>query len=42
MGLIKRGLPVGFALDGPRGSNRKLLAIGLALEALFGPISAPK
>jgi hypothetical protein len=30
------------ALDGLRESDRKLLAIGLALEALFGPIPAPK
>ena len=42
IGMTKDGLPVGFALDGPRGSDRKLLAIGLALEALFGPIPAPK
>jgi mandelamide amidase len=42
MGMTKSGLPVGFALDGPKGSDRKLLAIGLALEKLFGPIGAPK
>ena len=42
MGMTKSGLPVGFALDGPSGSDRKLLAIGLALEALFGPIPEPK
>jgi mandelamide amidase len=42
MGMTKEGLPVGFALDGPRGSDRKLLAIGLALEKLFGPLPAPK
>jgi hypothetical protein len=30
------------ALDGSRGNDRNLLAIGLALEALFGPIPAPK
>ncbi len=29
------GLPVGLEIDGPDGSDRKLLAIGLALEHLF-------
>ncbi len=29
-------LPVGLALDGPSGSDRRLLAIGMALEKLFG------
>lgn len=29
------GLPVGLALDGPCGSDRRLLAIGLAMEPLF-------
>lgn len=42
MGMTKDGLPVGLELDGPRGSDRKLLAIGLALEKLFGPIPPPK
>ena len=42
IGMTKSGLPVGFALEGPRGSDRKLLEIGLALEKLFGPIAAPK
>ena len=41
-GMTKSGLPVGLALDGPVGSDRKLLAIGLALEALLGPMPAPK
>jgi mandelamide amidase len=41
-GLTKAGLPVGLELDGPVGSDRKLLAIGLALEKLLGPLPAPK
>lgn len=35
-------LPVGLELDGPAGSDRKLLAIGLALEKLFGRLPAPR
>jgi mandelamide amidase len=42
MGMTKDGLPVGFEFDGPRGSDRNLLAIGLALEKLLGPIPPPK
>ena len=42
IGMTKEGLPVGLGLDGPRGSDRKLLAIGLALEKVFGSIPAPK
>jgi mandelamide amidase len=41
-GLTRAGLPVGLELDGPVGSDRKLLAIGLALEKLLGPPPAPK
>jgi indoleacetamide hydrolase len=36
------GLPVCVEIDGARGSDRSVLAIGLALEALFGPVSAPR
>jgi mandelamide amidase len=32
------GLPVGLELDGPAGSDRRLLAIGIALEAVLGRI----
>ena len=32
------GLPVGLELDGPVHSDRRLLSIGLALEALFGRV----
>ena len=34
-------LPIGLELDGPAGSDRKLIAIGLALEKLFGRLPAP-
>ncbi|SFB00643.1 mandelamide amidase [Collimonas sp. OK607] len=40
-GLTSRGLPVGMALDGPVGSDKKLLSIGLAMEKLFGVLPAP-
>ena len=35
-------LPIGMELDGPAGSDRKLLSIGLALEGLFGRLPAPQ
>ncbi|MBL8326324.1 MAG: indoleacetamide hydrolase [Rubrivivax sp.] len=35
-------LPVGLELDGPAGSDRRLLAIGLAIEKLLGPLPAPR
>jgi mandelamide amidase len=35
-------LPVGLELDGPAGSDRRLLAIGMALEALLGRLPAPR
>lgn len=41
IGRTPAGLPIGLALDGPTGSDRRLLAIGLALEALFGRLPAP-
>ena len=34
-------LPVGLELDGPAGSDRKLLAIGMAFEKIFGRLPAP-
>lgn len=33
---VADGLPVGIELDGPAGSDRKLLAIGVAIETLLG------
>ncbi len=41
VGRTGDGLPVGLELDGPAGSDRRLLAIGLALEKLFPPLPAP-
>lgn len=39
----KTGLPVGFELDGHAGDDRRLLAIGIALEAVLGRIApAPR
>ncbi|WJR79486.1 indoleacetamide hydrolase [Bradyrhizobium sp. NP1] len=34
-------LPVGLELDGPAGSDRRLLAIGLAIEKVFGRLPPP-
>jgi mandelamide amidase len=34
-------LPVGIELDGPAGSDRRLLAIGMAMDKLFGRLPAP-
>ena len=34
-------LPVGLELDGPLGSDRRLLSIGMAMETLLGPAPAP-
>ena len=36
------GLPVAIELDGPAGSDRKLLAIGLAIEAMLGRLQPPR
>jgi Asp-tRNA(Asn)/Glu-tRNA(Gln) amidotransferase A subunit family amidase len=33
---LAAGLPVGIEIDGPAGSDRKLLGIGLAIEAALG------
>ena len=40
-GLTREGLPVGIELDGPLGSDRKLLAIGIAFETVLGTVPAP-
>ena len=34
-------LPIGLELDGPAGSDRRLLAIGMAFEKVFGRLPAP-
>jgi indoleacetamide hydrolase len=40
-GLTAAGLPVAIELDGPEGGDRRLLAIGMAVEAVLGPLPAP-
>jgi indoleacetamide hydrolase len=42
IGLTAAGLPVGLELDAPYGKDRMLLSLGLAIETLFGRISAPR
>jgi indoleacetamide hydrolase len=37
----KSKLPIGLELDGPAGSDRRLLAIGMALDRVFGRLPAP-
>lgn len=41
IGLTPDGLPVGIEIDGLTGSDRELLAIGLALESVFGQVPPP-
>jgi indoleacetamide hydrolase len=41
MGITTHGLPMGIALDGPAMSDRKLLAIASAIEALLPKIPEP-
>lgn len=40
-GLTQGGLPVALELDGPSGTDRKLLTLGLALEAVLGTLPPP-
>jgi indoleacetamide hydrolase len=40
-GLTAAGLPVALEFDGPAGTDRVLLGIGLALEAVLGRLPAP-
>ena len=40
-GLTAGGLPVGMQIDGPLGSDTNLLAIGMAIEAVWGSVKAP-
>jgi mandelamide amidase len=35
-------LPVGVEIDGPAGSDRRLLAIGLQMEKILGSVPSPK
>jgi len=41
-GMTPGGLPVGLEIDGPVGSDVKLLAIGLSIETILGSAPAPK
>ena len=41
-GMTASGLPVGIEVDGALGSDRRLIAIGLAFEQVLGPVPAPK
>lgn len=41
-GLTEEGLPVGIELDGPAGSDRRLLEIGLAVESVLERLPAPR
>jgi mandelamide amidase len=41
-GLTTTGLPVGIEFDGPAGSDRALLGIGLSLERALGAIPGPR
>jgi mandelamide amidase len=40
-GMTAGGLPVGMEIDGPLGSDSNLLAIGMAIEAVWGSLKAP-
>jgi len=40
-GLTSDGLPVGLSFDGPLGSDRRLLALGMAFEEVRGPFPLP-
>ena len=41
VGLTHAGLPVSIELDAPTGSDRALLALGLSVERVLGPLPAP-
>jgi mandelamide amidase len=41
-GLTSGGLPVGLAIDGPIGSDARLVGIGMAIEDLLGLLPAPR
>jgi Asp-tRNA(Asn)/Glu-tRNA(Gln) amidotransferase A subunit family amidase len=40
-GMTLNGLPVGLEFDALKGSDRALLALGLSMEKVLGPIPAP-
>ena len=39
--MTAAGLPVGLEMDGPEGSDRRLLSLGLTLEQIFGRLPEP-
>jgi indoleacetamide hydrolase len=41
-GMTPGGLPVGLEIDGPVGSDTKLLGLGLSIEDILGTAPAPK
>ena len=41
MALTKKGLPIGIEIDGPAGSDRRLLGIALTLEKILGRLPPP-
>ncbi|MGY4175269.1 Asp-tRNA(Asn)/Glu-tRNA(Gln) amidotransferase A subunit family amidase [Bradyrhizobium sp. USDA 4518] len=41
-GMTSDGLPVGLELDGPVGSDARLLGLGLSIEAILGTAPPPK
>ena len=40
-GLTRQGLPVGLLLDGPLGSDRQMLSLGLSFEKVLGVLPPP-
>lgn len=38
----KTGLPVGLELDGPEGSDSRLLSIGMSIEGILGRLNPPR
>jgi Asp-tRNA(Asn)/Glu-tRNA(Gln) amidotransferase A subunit family amidase len=41
-GLTRAGLPIAMEFDGPAGSDRALLALGLSVERVLGRLPAPR
>jgi mandelamide amidase len=41
-GLSPTGLPISLEFDGPAGSDRRLLALGLHLQQVLGPLPPPR
>ena len=42
VGIADDGLPVALELDGPASTDRSLLALGLGVERVLGPIAPPR